>query len=195
MNNSQVGKLIRELRTEKNMTQRQLAKRLHITEQAVSKWERGLGGPDISLLSGLSEILGVNIEKILAGDLQPNDADRGNMKRVKFYVCPGCGGVLTSLGEAEISCCGRKLAKLKPVLADEGHRLRIEAGVGEYYITCSHDMTRPHYLSFIACVTPDKLLLTKLYPEQDAAVHIPRLHDCTLYYYCTQHGLMEEKIR
>ncbi len=86
MDNIQIGKLIRELRVEKSMTQRQIAEQLGITEQAISKWERGLGGPDISLLPALSGILGVNIDKILAGDLQPNDNDGGNMKRVKFLA-------------------------------------------------------------------------------------------------------------
>lgn len=189
MDNSRVGSLIRSLRNEKNMTQRQLAEPLGVTEQAVSKWERGLGGPDISLLPGLSEILGVNIEKILAGDLQPNDDDRGNLQRIKFYVCPGCGGILTSTGEAEISCCGRKLAKLELQPADEGHSLRIEPAEDEYYVVCNHEMSRTHYISFIACVTADKLLLTKLYPEQEAEIRIPWMHGAALYSYCTQHGL------
>lgn len=193
MDNSQIGKLIRDLRAEKKMTQRQLAERMGITEQAVSKWERGLGSPDISLLSDLSEILGVNIEKILAGDLQPNDHDRGNMKKVKFYVCSDCGGILTATGEAEISCCGRKLAKLEVCPVDEGHRLQVESVENDYYITCAHEMSRSHYISFVAYVTSDKLLLTRLYPEQDAEIRIPKLYGGMLYYYCTKHGLMAEQ--
>ncbi len=193
MNNIRVGSLIRELRLEKNFTQRQLAQQMDITEQAVSKWERGLGGPEISLLPALSEILGVNIEQILAGDLQPNDNDRGNMKRIKFYVCPDCTGVLASMGEAEISCCGRKLKKLEPHQPDADHCLRIEAVENDYYITCRHEMTRSHYISFIAYVTADKLLLTRLYPEWDAAIRLPKMYGGTLYSYCTQHGLAAEK--
>ncbi len=193
MNNSQVGKLIRGLRAEKNMTQRQLADRMGVTAQAISKWERGLGGPDISLLPDLSEILGVNIEKILAGDLQPNENDRGNMKRIKFYVCPDCGGVLAATGEAEISCCGRKLTPQEPHQPDADHRLQVETVENEYYITCSHDMTRAHYISFIAYVTADRLLLTRLYPEWDAGIRIPQMYGGTLYAYCTRHGLTAEK--
>lgn len=190
MNNSQMGKLIRDLRVEKGMTQRQLAESLNVTEQAVSKWERGRGAPDVSLLSTLSGILGVHIEKILAGDLRPNNSDKGNMKKIKFYVCPDCGGVLTATGEAEISCCGRKLPSLVAHPADEAHRLRVEPVETDYYITCSHEMTRGHYISFIACVTPDKLLLTRMYPEQGAEIRIPQMRTGTLYHYCTQHGLM-----
>lgn len=98
MDNDQVGRLIFSLRREKEMTQQQLADLLGITNRAVSKWERGPGSPDIALLPDLSQILGVNIEKILAGNLQPNESDRGNMKNIKFYVCQDCGGVLTSTG-------------------------------------------------------------------------------------------------
>ena len=55
------GTLIRALRKERNMTQKDLAERLHITDRAVSKWERGLCAPDISLLESLAETLGVSI--------------------------------------------------------------------------------------------------------------------------------------
>ncbi len=192
MNNSQVGKLIRGLRLEKHMTQRQLAEQMGVTEQAVSKWERGLGAPEVSLLTDLSEILGVNIERILAGDLRPNDSERGDMKRIKFYVCPDCGGVIASMGEAEISCCGRKLKRLTPQQPDAGHRLRSDAIENDYYITMAHEMTRSHYISFIAYVTPDKLLLTRLYPEWDAAIRIPKMYGGALYAYCTRHGLTVE---
>ncbi|MFC7682142.1 helix-turn-helix domain-containing protein [Paenibacillus sp. GCM10028914] len=189
MDSSQIGKLIRSLRVEKNMTQLQLATRMNISDKAVSKWERGLGNPDVSLLPELSEILGVNIEKILAGDLQPNEDDRGNMKRTKFFVCPNCGGVLTSVGDAEISCCGRKLDKLEPKTTDQEHCLHVEEIEFDYYITFSHEMTRTHYISFIAYVTPDKMLLTRLYPEQGPEIRIPKMYGGTLYFYCTQHGL------
>lgn len=195
MNTGQIGKLIREIRLEKHMTQRQLAESLNITEQAVSKWERGIGSPDIALLSQLADILGINIEKILAGNLQANDSDSGNIQKIKFYVCPECGGILTSTGAAEVSCCGRKLAKLQATTADESHWLSVTQDEGEYYITSTHEMVRAHYISFIACVSADKLLLVKLYPEQGVEVRIPRLHGSTLYYYCTQHGLIKEKIK
>ena len=109
MDCSKVGNLIYTLRTEKGMTQKALANAMNISDRTISKWERGAGCPDVSLLRELSDILGVNIEKILLGDLEPNKKDGGNMKRIKFYVCPVCGNVISSTGMAEISCCGRKL--------------------------------------------------------------------------------------
>lgn len=193
MDNSKVGKLIHSLRLEKKWTQRQLGEKLGVTEQAISKWERGLGSPDVALLTDISETFGVNVDKILMGDLRPNDMDGGNMKRIQFYVCPDCGDVITATGGAEITCCGRKLAKLELETADEAHRLVVERSENDYYITCAHEMSKSHYIKFVAYVTADKLLLTRLYPEQGAEIRIPQIHGGVFYYYCTEHGLMMER--
>lgn len=80
MDCNKVGLLILELRKEKNMTQKEIADAMNISDKTISKWERGLGCPDVSLLSELSHILGVNIEKILQGDLDPNHTDGGRVK-------------------------------------------------------------------------------------------------------------------
>jgi len=189
MNCEKVGNLILTLRKEKHMTQKQLADLMNISDKTISKWERGLGCPDVSLLRCLSEILGVNIEKILLGDLEPNHMDGGNMKKLKFYVCPTCSSTMTATGEAEISCCGRKLEPLIPQPADEAHRLNLETIENDLYVTCSHEMTKDHSLSFIACVTYDRVLFVKLYPEQEVQVRLPRMGRGTLYVCCGKHGL------
>ncbi|NCC16832.1 MAG: helix-turn-helix domain-containing protein [Clostridia bacterium] len=189
-----VGKLIFDLRKEKGMTQRQLAGAMNISDKTISKWERGLGCPDITLLHELSDILEVNIEKILLGDLEPNNMDGGNMKKLKFYMCPNCGNVLTATGEAELSCCGRKMVALVPKPADDAHYLNVENIENDFYITFSHEMKKEHYLSFIAYVTYDKVLFVKLYPEQGGEVRIPRLHGGKLYFGCSEHGLWVNKV-
>ena len=189
MDCNKVGKLILGLRKEKGMTQRQLADAMNISDKAISKWERGLGCPDVSLLRELSEVLGVNIEKILLGNLEPNDADGGNMKRIKFYVCPNCGNILTATGEAEVSCCGRKLVPLIPKPADEIHRLTVEEVEDDFYISFTHEMSKKHYLSFVAYVACDRILLIKLYPEQSGEVRFPKMYGVKIYFYCSQHGL------
>lgn len=67
MDYQKVGLLIATLRKEKGLTQKELADKLGITDRAVSKWERGLGCPDVSLLDDLSRILDVSILEILKG--------------------------------------------------------------------------------------------------------------------------------
>lgn len=68
-----VGRSIAFLRKRYRMTQRQIADYLHISDKAVSKWERGLAIPDVSLLSRLSVILDTDIESILEGNISNFD--------------------------------------------------------------------------------------------------------------------------
>lgn len=65
----EIGKIIKEARISKNLTQRELANSLFVTDKAVSKWERGLSSPDNSLLVKLSGILDLDVEKIVSNDL------------------------------------------------------------------------------------------------------------------------------
>lgn len=190
-----VGKLIYSLRKEKNMTQKQVADAMGISDKTISKWERGLGCPDVSLLSELSNVLGVNVEKILLGDLKPNEVDGGNMRRIKFYVCPNCGNIINSTGEGEISCCGRKLIPLEAQKVDEAHALEIEEIEDDYYVTFDHDMTKAHYISFAAYVCSERVLIIKLYPEQSPAVRFPKMQRGTLYFYCNNDGFWKQDIR
>ena len=67
MDNVKTGALIRKLRKEKGLTQLQLAEQLHITDRAVSKWERGLCAPDIALLEPLAKILSISILELIEG--------------------------------------------------------------------------------------------------------------------------------
>ena len=193
MDCSKVGKLIYDLRKEKGLTQKVLADAMNISDKTISKWERGLGCPDISLLHELSKVLNVNIEKILLGDLMPNEVDGGNMKRIKFYICPSCGNIMTATGEGEISCCGRKLTALVAKPSDEQHYLNIEDIEDDYYITFPHAMTKQHYLTFIAYVRYDSVFLIKLYPEQGSEVRIPRMYGGKFYFGCNQDGLWVNK--
>nr|WP_303871032.1 helix-turn-helix domain-containing protein [Acetobacterium wieringae] len=197
MDCSKVGVLLKALRKEKAMTQKQVAERMHLSDKTISKWERGQGCPDVSLLGALSELFDVNIEKILLGDLELNDMETGNLKRIKFYVCPNCGNVVSTTGEAELSCCGRKLAPLVAKPADENHLATIQDDDGEYYITFDHEMTKSHFISFVAYVSSDRSLFVRLYPEQMAALRLPKMSGgklgkkfgSKLYYYCSGHGL------
>ena len=189
MDCSKVGKLIFGLRKEKGMTQKQLADAMNISDKAISKWERGLGCPDVSLLRELSVVLNADIEKILLGDLEPNNADGGNMKKIKFYTCPNCGNTLTSTGESDVSCCGRKLVPLIPKPAEGTHKLTVEEIEEDFYITFAHEMSKTHYINFVAYVAYDRVLFVKLYPEQGSEVRFPKMYRGKSYMCCNQHGL------
>lgn len=67
MDAGKTGKFIAKKRKAMNMTQNELAKKLHITDKAVSKWERGLSFPDISILIPLAEILNISLYDLLKG--------------------------------------------------------------------------------------------------------------------------------
>ncbi|MBQ7087905.1 MAG: helix-turn-helix transcriptional regulator [Clostridia bacterium] len=69
MDNRKTGQLIAELRKEKSMTQQDLADKLHVTNTAVSKWERGLSFPGVDILEKLAEELGITVMDILAGEV------------------------------------------------------------------------------------------------------------------------------
>ena len=68
MDTEKMGALIAKMRKEKGLTQKELALQLHVTDRAVSKWERGICCPDISLLEDLANILGVSISSLLNGE-------------------------------------------------------------------------------------------------------------------------------
>lgn len=76
MNQEKIGALILTLRKEKGWTQKQLADKLDVTDKAVSKWERGMGLPDVTLLKPLSDALDINVNDLLNGEIeQPNNVD------------------------------------------------------------------------------------------------------------------------
>ena len=194
MDNVKTGQLICKLRKEKNMTQQQLADILMVSPKTISKWETGAGCPDISVLPQLAAELGVSAEQLLKGSLQPSLQDGGNMKRVKFYRCETCGNVLTGTGEAEIICCGRKLDALKVMPMDDAHTLQLEQLEDDYFITAAHDMIKEHFITFVAWASFDRVMLVRLYPEQNAELrmHLPRKGD--LYVCCSKDGLFRQKL-
>ena len=85
MEKEKMGAFIARIRKEKKMTQKDLAELLHITDKAVSKWERGMSYPDISLLEPLSQMLGVSILELLEGERISKDITM-NMEDVQEVV-------------------------------------------------------------------------------------------------------------
>lgn len=194
MDNAKIGKLIYKLRKEQNMTQLQLAQQMNISDKTVSKWERGLGCPEVSLLPELSKLFGVDLEKLLSGQLETNARLGGDMKKLQFYSCPDCGNIITAMTATSLSCCGRKLQPLQPKRATEYERLVVEKVEDDFYITTAHPMERGHYIAFVALLSGDSIMLRKQYPQWELQVRIPIFAHGRLLWYCNKHGLFYQEI-
>ena len=194
MNTYITGSVIRRLRETKNLTQTQLAEKIGISSKAVSKWETGKGLPDISLIEPLSSALGVSVLELMSGDTVINKNISSNVLRSKFYVCPVCGNAIHTMGDAVISCCGIMLPPLEAEDIDKAHEITIEKVEDEHFITVKHDMTKSHFISFIAYLTSDRVQFVKFYPESNAETRFQLRGRGYLYVYCNKHGLMKIRI-
>ena len=188
------GATIKGLREKKGFTQAELADMLGVSSKAVSKWETGKGLPDITLIEPLSKALGVSVMELMSGDSITNKNVSANLLRSKFYVCPICGNIIHTTGDTVVSCHGITLPPLEAEEVDDVHTISIEQVEDEYFITIHHDMTKEHFISFVAHLTDDKLHLVKFYPEGNAETRLNLRGRGFLYLYCNKHGLMRKKI-
>jgi DNA-binding XRE family transcriptional regulator/desulfoferrodoxin (superoxide reductase-like protein) len=193
MNHYVTGSTIKALREKHRMTQAELAEQLCVSDKAVSKWETGRGFPDVALLEPLGRALHVSITELLCGQLIVNANRSANMIKSRFYVCPVCGNVLFARGDALISCCGIQLPALEAEEPDETHRMGIQRVEDEIYVSSDHPMSKDHYLSFAAYMTPDRCEIRALYPEGNAEARFFFRGTGRLYYYCNQHGLFVQQ--
>ena len=194
-NNYITGAVIKELREKKGLTREELAEKIFVTSKAVSKWETGRGFPDISLVEGLSKALDISVIELLSGDCIQNKNRACNMTKSKIYVCPVCGNVIFSSGEAVVSCCGIRLPAQEAEASPAGaHQISIEIVEDEYYVSLPHPMTKEHYISFIGAVGADNIQLTKLYPEQNAEARFKIAGVQKIYAYCNKDGLFEVRV-
>ena len=194
MNTYVTGKTIRTLREANKLTQAELAEQIGVSSKTVSKWETAKGLPDISLLQSLAQTLGVSVIELMNGEQIANKNISANMLRCKFCICPVCGNVIHCTGETVISCCGIILPALDAEEADDNHTITIEDVEDEHFITVHHPMTKPHFISFVAFVTSDRVQMVKFYPEGNAQTRL-QLRGCgCLYYYCNRHGLFKKNV-
>ena len=189
MDQIKTGELIKRLRTEMGLTQKQLAERISVSDKAVSKWETGKGYPDITLLEPIANAFGISVTELISGNRIQNRNVSANMMKSGFYMCPVCGNVIHTMGEAVIQCHGVQLPREEAEQTDERHMVFIEQVEDDYYVRIDHEMTKQHFISFIAAVSPDRLQLVKLYPEEDAEARFRIDRVKTLYAYCNRHGL------
>lgn len=193
MNQYVTGATIKRFRENRKMTQAKMAEILNVSDKAVSKWETGRGYPDITLIEPIAKALGISTIELFSGNSIINSNRSCNMLKSIIYVCPVCGNVIIGTGEAVISCCGISLPSLEAEETDGQHSIRMEKVEDEYYVTVDHEMTKEHYISFIAAVSDNGFNIVKMYPEgkADARFKINRVK--ALYCYCNRHGLFRMK--
>ena len=189
MNQYVTGEVIKKLREKNKMTQLQLAERLGVSDKTVSKWETAKGYPDITLLEPIAAAFRVSVTELISGNTIHNTNVSANMLRSKFYVCPVCGNVINSMGEAVIHCHGILLTPLEAEPTDEHHMIFIERVEDEYYVRIDHCMTKEHYISFVAAASSDNMQIVKLYPEGNAETRVKLRGVKRIYFYCNRDGL------
>ena len=194
MNQYVTGAVIKELREKHKLTQSELADKLNVSDKTISKWETGKGYPDITLLEPIAEAFGVSVTELISGKAISNVNVSANMLRSKFYVCPVCGNIIHSMGEAVIQCHGVQLLPCQAEEADEMHQISIERDADEFYVHIDHEMTKKHYITFIAALSGDRLQLTKLYPEGSAEARFKVNGVRKILYYCNRDGLFQMKV-
>lgn len=195
MNQYVTGAVIRSLREKNHMTQADLAQKLSVSDKTVSKWETGKGYPDITLLEPIAKTFGISVTELISGNPVSNVNISSNMLRSGFCVCPVCGNVIHSMGEAVISCHGVQLTPLEAEPMDEAHPLKIDIVEDEYYVSLDHEMTKTHYISFLAAMSPDRMQLVKLYPEGNAEARFSIRSVRYIYAFCNRDGLYRADIK
>ena len=188
------GTVIKKIREKNGFTQAGLAEKLNVSDKTVSKWETGKGYPDISLLEPIASVFGISVMELLSGNAISNLNVSSNMLRSKFYVCPVCGNVIYSTGEIAISCHGIQLMPETAEKSDEKHQIQIERIEDEYYIRIAHEMTKRHYISFVAALSSNELQLVKLYPESAPEARLKIRGVKKIIYCCNQDGLFEVEV-
>ena len=194
MDNYVTGATIRRLREVKGITQAELADLIGVSSKAVSKWETAKGLPDITLIEPLAKALGVSVMELMSGNTVINKNISSNILHSKFYVCPVCGNIIRTMGDTLVSCCGITLPPLEAEEVDGEHKINIQKVEDEYFVTVDHDMTKQHFISFVAHLTSDRVQFVKFYPEGNAETRLNLRGRGYLYIYCNKHGLMKMKI-
>ena len=195
MNQYVTGAVIKELREKNKMTQLQLADKLGVSDKTISKWETGKGYPDITLLEPIAEAFRISVTELISGNTIHNENVSANMLRSKFYVCPICGNVIHTMGEAVVQCHGVALLPGEAEPADGHHKISVERIEDEYFVRIDHDMTKEHYISFIAALSSDEVKMIKLYPEGNAEARFKIKGIKKIFFFCNRDGLYSMNIK
>lgn len=191
---NQTGALIKQLRLEQKMTQRAMAEHLGVSDRTISKWECGLGLPDVGHLAAVAALLGISTETLLQGQISTTHVSGRNLRRLAFYICPICGNVTSSTAAIDVQCCGRLVQAARTTAADTMHTPEISLVEDELFLRFDHPMQKDHHLQFVAMMRFDRMHMVPLYPESDPMLRLPDIRKTMLYIGCSVHGVMTLKL-
>lgn len=174
MDQIKTGNVIRELRIKEGMTQRVLAEKLRVSDRAISKWERGLGCPDVSLLTELSKIFRLDLVSLLDGELKENEETNGNLKKTKLYYCPTCKNIVLSSSPVKAFCCSHLLDIVEPEKKSPDMDIEINKG-SSVVISSEREQRKDDYASLVLYLTSDSYIIKRLYPEWGINIEFPYL--------------------
>lgn len=111
--------------------------------------------------------------------------------RVKFYRCPTCGNLVTSVKEIEISCCGNKLIAVEAKSSEEKKYVPIISEFdGQFSVRFDHPMTKDDFIANIITVQYDKIMVINLFAEQEAIVTLPQIKGLRFFLITSKDGLI-----
>lgn len=147
------------------------------------------------MLEPVAKVFSISVAELLSGNEVINNNISANMMRSQFYVCPICGNIVHTMGRSVISCHGIVLPPLEAEETDGMHDISLRKVEDEYFVSVEHEMTKQHYISFMAAVSSDRIQIVKLYPEGNAEARFKINGVRALYFYCNRDGLFVRKIR
>lgn len=170
MDLQKTGALIAAKRKEKAMTQKQLGEILNISDRTVSKWERGVGFPDVSLVEPLGEALGLSVLDIFRGEVQNSNPQEESAAREILNICSPQIRAQERRSRKYLLICAMMLLLLLAI------PLLLTAFQG-YWISY-----RPISAAKAAKISPDILITTEDYAYMDWILEDPMIHDAYTQY-------------
>lgn len=113
------------------------------------------------------------------------------MNKLKIYHCPTCHNIIADYGNAKLDCCESPLSALTIQKGEMGdsHSPIIEDCDGEWFVKFDHSMDKGHHLAAVFIETYDRLLHVRLFPEQEASLHLHPTHHAKIYVVCSSEGV------
>lgn len=118
MKGKTLGATIAELRKQQGMTQLDLAKKMNVTDKAVSKWERDLSCPDVASLPRLAEALGVTVDELMSCAPKASASERRSVRDAVELVLK-CVGLAMGVAVAALGAMG-ELGVFDPLAPNAG---------------------------------------------------------------------------